>query len=80
MLGVVVWDFKNAADMEMEKQVFGNMFAGPGGDYGHRGDWSPGPAELPHHLSPIFSAGTSGDSSVVGTGPWSKLFRQLSGR
>ena len=66
--------------MEMEKQMFGNMFAGTCRDYGtESGLWSPGPPKFPHHISPIFFVGTSGDSSILGTASLPKFIGQLRG-
>jgi len=79
MLRVVVWDFKGekVIHKDMEKQ----MFAEPGRDNGTQsGLWSPDPAWFPHHTWSTFFTDVSGDSSILGTSPLSKLFGQLRGR
>ena len=79
MLRVVVWDFKG--EKVIHKDTEKQMFAEPGRDNGAQsGLWSPGPAQFPHHTPSTFFTDVSGDSSILGTSPLSKLFGQLRGR
>ena len=84
MLGLVVWDFKDEegnshgdGKANVGKQTFSWLRRGNG----TQGDSVVTPVTLlTHHTQPIFSAHISEDCSVPGTGPLSKLFRQLRGR